>query len=239
MDTNTLPVISALWLGVLTSISPCPLASNIAAVSYISRNMHKTSVVCITGTAYTLGRSAAYCVLAMLISFSLVTVPLTAHYLQVYMPKVLGPLLIVIGLVMMGVVRFSLPGVSLSQVHTKRLVGNGAPGALLLGALFALSFCPVSAAFFFGSLMPLAVRTESPFLLPVFYGIGTGLPVLCFAIAVALGVRNFSRIFQWFTVADRWLRNTTGIVLIVIGIYFILEHIFYVQPFAFIRELVL
>jgi cytochrome c biogenesis protein CcdA len=229
MDSQTLPVITALWLGILTSVSPCPLASNIAAVSFISRDIKKKSTVVWAGVSYVFGRMLCYAVLGACISASLVNVPLVSYYLQMYMPKVIGPLLVLTGVVLLDLIALPFSSFVISQDTARRLQSRGAPGALLLGILFALAFCPVSAALFFGSLIPLAVSSKSPLLFPFVYGLGTGLPVIVFAVAIVFGVHWVSGLFKKVAAAERFVRITTGIVLILIGLYYIAKFIFYVD----------
>jgi len=229
MDTTSIPLLSALWLGILTSVNPCPLASNIAAVSFIMKKIDRTGAVFASGILYTLGRTAGYAVLGMLITSSLLSIPETARFLQKYMNQILGPVLIVTGLFLLGLFKFSFSGFSFSGKITGRLNTMGVIGAFPLGVLFALSFCPSSAALFFGSLIPLSLNNNAPLLFPSVYGIGTGLPVLVFAAIIAFGVKNISALFRRVTAAEYWTRKITGAIFIVIGIYYSLLHIFHIQ----------
>ena len=158
---------SALWLGVLTSISPCPLATNIAAISYIGRRVGSARSIFLTGLLYTLGRTLAYLGLAIVLVASVLSVPQIAMFLQKYMHLVLGPILIVVGMFLMGLIELSLGGKGMSESLQKRVDAMGAWGALLLGIIFALTFCPTSAALFFGSLIPLSLKMNSSFVLPL------------------------------------------------------------------------
>lgn len=212
---------SALWLGILTSISPCPLASNVAAISFLSKKIAHPALVFISGLAYTLGRMVSYAVLGWIVINSLLSIPQVAQFLQKYMGKALGPLLILTGLILLEVITIRLPGVSLSQKHHNKLAESGAGGAFLLGFIFALAFCPISAALFFGSLIPLAVNSKSGIVLPFIYGIGTGLPVLVFAVAIALGVTSLSHWFHRITRLEYYTRKITGAVFIIVGLYYI------------------
>jgi len=211
---------SALWLGILTSISPCPLATNVAAVSFLSKKIAHPALVFISGLAYTFGRMIAYAALGWIIISSFLSVPQVAQFLQKYMVKALGPLLIITGLFLLKVVTLKLPGISLSQKHHNKLVESGAPGAFLLGLVFALAFCPVSAALFFGSLIPLALNSKAGTFLPFIYGIGTGLPVLAFAVAIALGATSMSHWFNKITKLEFYTRRITGVIFILIGFYY-------------------
>jgi cytochrome c-type biogenesis protein len=210
----------ALWLGILTSISPCPLASNVAAISFLSKKITHPALVFISGLAYTLGRMASYAALGWIIINSLLSVPQVAQFLQKYMGKALGPLLIVTGFILLEVITIRLPGLSLSQKHHNKLAESGAPGAFLLGFIFALAFCPVSAALFFGSLIPLAINSKSGIVLPFIYGVGTGLPVLAFAVAMALSVTSLSHWFHRIARIEYYTRKITGAVFILVGLYY-------------------
>jgi cytochrome c biogenesis protein CcdA len=221
MDEGFAGILTALWLGVLTSISPCPLASNIAAVSFLSKKIAHPAAVCISGLAYTLGRMAAYAAVGWAIIHSLVGMPQTAMFLQNHMGKILGPVLIAAGLILLEVIVLRLPGFSLSQKHHNKLAESGAPGAFALGLIFALAFCPISAALFFGSLIPLALSHPGGTLLTVLYGIGTGLPVLAFALAIAFGVRTLSHWFHKLTAIELYTRRITGVIFIAAGIYYV------------------
>ena len=220
MDGVLAGFVSALWLGILTSISPCPLASNVAAVSFLSKKIAHPGLVFISGLAYTLGRMVSYTILGWVIISSLLSVPQVAQFLQKYMGKALGPLLIVTGLLLLEIITIRLPGISLSEKHHNRLVESGAPGAFALGLIFALAFCPISAALFFGSLIPLALNSKVGTLLPFIYGIGTGLPVFLFAVAIALGITSLSRWFQKIRKLEYYTRRITGIIFIIVGLYY-------------------
>ena len=215
-----LGLMTALWLGILTSISPCPLASNVAAVSFLSKKIAHPALVLISGLVYTLGRMVAYAVLGWIIVNSLLSVPQVAQFLQKYMGKALGPLLIVTGLILLEIITIRLPGLSLSQKYHNKLAESGALGAFLLGFIFALVFCPISAALFFGSLIPLAINSKSGIVLPFIYGIGTGLPVLVFAVAIAFGMTSLSRWFHRITRIEYYTRKITGAVFIFVGLYY-------------------
>jgi len=232
MELTAIPVIGALWLGILTSVSPCPLAANIAAVSFIVKGGTRTPAVLAAGIAYTLGRSLAYMSLGWVISASLLNLPAMSYFLQTQMPKVLGPVLVITGLLLLGVFSLAMPGLMVSQEGAEKLRKAGVPGALVMGVLFALAFCPVSAAFFFGSLIPLAVSQASTIVLPLIYGVGTGLPVLLFALVIVFGISTVSRVFQAVSKTEVWVRRATAVVMIGVGIHLSLLHIFNVNMFA-------
>jgi len=217
---------SAIWLGILTSVSPCPLATNIAAVSFISRRITQRNTVFLSGILYTLGRSLTYIVLGILIVKTLINVPILSDFLQRYVNKILGIVLILVGMVLLDLLRIPLPIPSISENVAKKLAEKGTFGSLPLGILFALAFCPVSAALFFGGLIPIAVKAKSGIGLPLIYGIGTGLPVLLFAFLVAAGTGYINNLYHRITRIEFYTKKVTGITFILIGVYYALAYIF-------------
>lgn len=217
---------SALWLGLLTSISPCPLATNIAAISYIGRDLERPALVLRAGLLYTAGRTLAYLLLGYALVSSLLSAPVLSLWLQDHMNQVLGPVLIVAGMFLLELLRVGMPGGGLSAFVQRGADRWGHAGAFLVGLLFALSFCPVSAALFFGSLVPLALRAGSGLALPAVYGVGTAVPVVGFSLLLALGAQPVGRAFGVVGRVEPWLRRLTGALFIAIGVYFTLRHVF-------------
>lgn len=227
MDSGLLAVGSALWLGILTSISPCPLSTNLAAVSYVGRRVGNGRAVLFSGVLYTAGRGFVYVVLGALSVLSLMSMVSVSSFLQGTFPRLLGPLLIALGLLLFGVFEFKLPSAGVSEKLQKRVDRAGVWGAGILGLIFALAFCPVSAGLFFGGLVPLAVERNSPLVLPLVYGLGTALPVLVFAALLAIGAGWLGRALDRVQVFEVWARRVTAIVFIVIGIYETLHSTLY------------
>jgi cytochrome c biogenesis protein CcdA len=221
MEGVLISSISALWLGIMTSISPCPLATNVAAISFLSKKITHPFLVLFSGIAYTLGRMATYAILGFILINSILSIPQVAQFLHKYMVIALGPILIIAGLILLGVIKINFPGLFLSQKHHNKLVEAGAPGAFLLGVLFALAFCPISAALFFGSLIPLALQSKFGAMLPFVYGIGTGLPVLVFTILIAAGITSLSHWFNKLTKLEYYMRIVTGVVFVLVGLYYL------------------
>jgi len=226
MSGLALAALSALWFGILTSVSPCPLATNITAISFVGRRTGSPRGVLLSGLLYTIGRALVYTAIGVLLVMSLLSAPTVSLTLQTWMNKLLGPILILVGMVMLGLLRISFRGRGMSQRLQQRVERWGLMGALGLGALFALSFCPVSATLFFGSLLPLAVKHGSGVLLPFIYGIGTAIPVVIFAIVLAFGARWLGKLFERVTQVERWMRTVTGVVFIGVGIYMSLVHVY-------------
>jgi cytochrome c-type biogenesis protein len=223
---------SALWFGILMAISPCPMAGNVVAISYLGKRLGSPRQVLLGGVLYTAGRTIAYVALAVLILAGLQSIPRVSAFLQGYMNKALGPILIVVGLFLLELIKLGGGGPGVGDRLGRKVERWGLAGALALGVIFALSFCPISAALFFGSLISLAVKYDSRVLLPAAFGVGTGLPVFVFAVIIGLGVGSLGAAFRKVQTFERWARRVTGVVFIAVGVYYCLYFIFEVRPFG-------
>jgi cytochrome c biogenesis protein CcdA len=220
MDAALAVSATAFWLGLLTSVSPCPLAANIAAMSYVGREVGSRRRTLLAGMLYTLGRALAYAALAALLVGGLLSIPDVALFLQAHMNRILGPLLVLVGVVLLEWIPIPGFGSGLYDRAGGRLVKAGLLGALPLGAVLALAFCPVSAGLFFGGLIPLALDHRSSVWLPAVYGLGTGLPVVVFAVLVSAGVAWAGAAFHRLQTVEIWARRVTAVVVIAVGLYY-------------------
>lgn len=247
MVTYLLYVLAALYLGVLTSISPCPLATNIAAISYIGRNVENPRLVIHAGLLYTLGRCLCYLLLASLLAGTAMSIPAVSLFLQKYMHLILGPIFLLLGMFLMGLITMNTGGTMVGERMQKLVDRMGVWGALLLGFLFAISFCPTSAAWFFG-LLTLTMGSEAgaitavmekvgislpaesiaggTFILPLIYGIGTALPVIVVAALLAYSAKSLGKTYNVLSKVEWWARMGTGVFFIVIGFAFCLVYVF-------------
>ena len=217
MNDMLLALATAAWLGFLCAISPCPLAANIAAISFVSRKVGKVAVVLSAGLLYTLGRTLTYAVLGMLLVSGLTAAPELSHVLQKYMNLLMGPLLIVVAMILLNLLNLRLPsGSGLGDVMRKKAEQLGVLGAFGLGVIFALSFCPTSAALFFGSLLPLAIKMESGLVLPGVFGIATGLPVLVFAFLLAFSANHVAKAYNKIAQFEVWAQRLTGVIFLLV-----------------------
>lgn len=217
----------ALWLGILTAISPCPLATNVAALSYLAKHVSNPKRVLWGGIAYTLGRIFSYVVLAAILISGLLATPTVSFFLQKHMNELMGPLFVLTGTALLGLL--PLPSFDLGGGEKLQKIGtSGVMGSFVMGAGFALAFCPVSAALFFMGLIPLALKESSRLLLPSIYGFGTALPVAILAVAVAFGVKKAAGTFNRMTAVEKWMRLATGWLFVGLGIYFTVVHLFLV-----------
>ena len=211
---------AALWLGILTSISPCPLATNIAAISYVGNKVGRPKAVLLSGVLYILGRSLAYCVVALLVVGGLTSVPSIANYLQDNMNKWLGPLLLIAGLLLLEIIPLPFSGAGVSEKLQQKVDRLGVGGAALMGIVFALAFCPVSAALFFGSLIPLALKHQSAIVMPSLYGVGAALPVALFALIIAFSANRLGAAFNILSKMEIWARRATAVIIVSVGGYY-------------------
>ena len=220
IDNYNIPVLSAFLLGVLTSISPCPLATNITAVAYISKDIKTPKHTILCGLSYTLGRGISYTLLATVIYFWFSSFEVSRIF-QGWGDKVLGPALILIGLVMFGAVTINLGNNSQTIERMKFwLADKGHLGSVGLGMLFAFAFCPYSGALFFGILIPLVLDSRGGLVLPPLFAVGTALPVLVFAVLIAFSMQAIGKAFQAVQIMEKWLRYGVASVFVLAGIYY-------------------
>ena len=217
-------LLAAFLLGVLTSISPCPLATNIAAIAYISRDLTNPRHTPFNGLAYTLGRIVAYSVVgAAILVIGMNVIDLSLGLQRIH-GAILGILLIGAGLIMLGITHLSFTFGSghITERVSQRAAQYGSFGAFIIGILFALAFCPYSAVLFFSGLIPLGLATDAGLILPVFYGFGTGLPVLIFSLLFFLGVQELNKHVQQISKVERVLSKAIGVLFVVTGLYYLL-----------------
>lgn len=219
IDNYNLSILTAFLLGILTSISPCPLATNITAVAFISKDIKTTKHTILSGLFYTLGRSISYTLLATLIYFGLSSFKVSKIF-QGWGDKALGPVLIIIGLIMFNVIKINLKTGDKTERIKLWLSDKGYLGSFALGMLFAFAFCPYSGVLFFGVLIPLILKSASGLLLPSIFALGTGLPVIIFSFLIAYSMKTVSRDFQSVQKVEKWLRYGVAGVFILTGFYY-------------------
>ena len=222
LDNATAPVLIAFLLGILTAISPCPLATNIASIGYISRNIENRRLIFLKGVLYTFGRIFAYTALGIIL-ISILEEGASIFGIQKYVSKwgelLVGPVLLAIGLFMIWGNRLNLPKIGFNS-SGEFYVKKGGWGAFLLGILFALAFCPSSGVLYFGMLIPLSVSSAGGWMLPVIYALATALPVLIIAWILAYSVNNISNFYGRMQLIQKWLNLIVGILFIGVGIYY-------------------
>lgn len=223
MGTSGFPIVAAFFIGLMTAISPCPLTTNITAIAYVSKNIKDSKHTLIVGFLYTLGRMFTYVALASLIVWFGLQAQVISLFLQKYGGKILGPLLLVVGIVMLDVLKlkFFKPSGRLNKLKEK-LAKKGFLGSFLLGAIFALAFCPFSAVLFFGMLIPLALRVGDGLIVPAVFAFATGLPVIVFSIILVKSVSKLGGIMNKIQIFELWMRRIVASIFIVIGLYYIL-----------------
>ncbi len=220
------PILAAFLVGLLASIGPCPLASNIAAVSYTARQFADRRAVIVTGLLYTLGRAMAYGLVGLAVLAAGEQISQLAGGLQDVGDVALGPVLIVAGLVLLDVIPLNLGGGSawLARLQ-ERVAGWKGIGAFLLGFMLALAFCPYSAAIYFGILIPMAFGAIEGFALPFVFGIGTGLPVLVLGVPLALGVQRAAAGLNALAQTENVVRKLAALIFIGVGLYSLWRYV--------------
>lgn len=217
-QNRELPLLAALALGLLTAIAPCPLATNITATAFIAKTIDSKKKVVLSGLLYTLGRMLSYTLVASVIYFGASKFQI-AKLFQGNGEKYIGIVLVVLGLIMLDVISFNfIKGGTLTDTLSDRFKTKGLLGSFLLGALFALAFCPYSGALFFGMLVPMTL--QSGLALPMAFSIGTGLPVILFAFVIAFSIQKLSLYFNAITKVEKVMRLVAGIVFILTGLYY-------------------
>ncbi|MDX9759063.1 MAG: aromatic aminobenezylarsenical efflux permease ArsG family transporter [Bacteroidota bacterium] len=221
LDSTDVPVLTALILGLMTAISPCPLATNITAIGYISRELENRRAVFINGMLYTLGRVISYTALGVAIFLGAETFDVSRLF-QGWGEKLLGPLLVLIGVFMLDFIplRFGILDRLTSSAGEKS--GRGAWGALLLGMIFALAFCPYSGVLYFVMLIPMSVASADGLYLPAVFAVATGLPVIIAAWLIAFTVSGVGTFYKRLRSFERWFRRVVGVLFILTGIYLIM-----------------
>ncbi len=221
LENNNLPILSAFILGLMTAISPCPLATNITAIGFISRDIQSQRKVFINGLIYTLGRVITYTGLAFVLYFSASKFKISGFFQQ-YGEKFLGPLLIIISLFMLGVIKINFPGFGKLSEKMQQKEKTSRWDVLLIGILFALAFCPYSGVLYFGMLIPMTISSASGLYLPIFFAIATGLPVILFAWVIAYTVSGIGSIYNKLKTFELWFRRIIAVLFLIVGIYYVI-----------------
>jgi len=231
IDNYNIPLLTAFLLGVLTSISPCPLAANITAIAYISKEIKTIKNTLLNGLFYTLGRGISYTLLATLIYFGLSSFQIS-NIFQGWGDKILEPILIIIGIIMFNIIKINF-GTNNKKIEKLKewLSTKGYIGSLLLGILFALAFCPYSGVLFFGALIPLVLKSPENLLLPPLFALGTGLPVIIFSFLIAFSMQKVSKAFHIAQKIEKIMRYAVASIFLITGIYYLQYLIKYLINF--------
>ena len=220
LDNSSIPWLTALLLGLMTAISPCPLATNITAIGFISKDLENRNRVFFNGLFYTLGRAFSYTIIPIIIYLGADQFKLSGFF-QRYGEKIIGPLLLLIGIFMLDIIRINFPGINRLTEKMEKRKSWRFIDAVLLGIVFALAFCPYSGVLYFGMLVPLTVSSSSGLYLPVVFAIATGIPVIIFAWILAYTVSGVGSLYNKIKIFELWFRRVIAIVFIIVGLYYI------------------
>ncbi|SNR37459.1 Cytochrome c biogenesis protein CcdA [Lutibacter agarilyticus] len=222
LENYNIPILSAFVLGLMTAISPCPLATNITATAFISKNISSKKKVFLSGIMYSLGRAFSYTLIGLILYFGVSKFHI-AKFFQQNGEKYLGPLLIVIGLIMLNVIKLNFLGKSnFTEKLSHKFSDKGILGSFVIGAIFALAFCPYSGALYFGMLIPMTISSVEGLYLPIVFAVGTGLPVLLFTYLLAFATGSIGLFYNKIKTIEKWMRMVAGIVFILTGMYYVL-----------------
>ncbi|MBT3423582.1 MAG: sulfite exporter TauE/SafE family protein [Bacteroidetes bacterium] len=224
-SSANLPLLSAFLLGIMTAISPCPLATNITAIAFISKDLENKNRVFISGLIYTLGRAIAYTSLGLLFFFGASQFELGGFF-QSNGEKFLGPLLIIIGILMLDIIRINFPGFSKLTKKYEEKGTNSYWSVLFIGILFALAFCPYSGVLFFGMLIPITITSAKGLYLPIVFAIATGLPVIIISYLLAYTISGIGNFYNKVKLFEKWFRRVVAVLFIGVGIYYMVLFFF-------------
>lgn len=220
-QNSEIPLLAAFALGLLTAISPCPLATNITATAYIAKTITSRKMVLLSGLLYTFGRMFSYTILAAFIYYGASSFKI-ARVFQGNGEKFVGPVMIIIGLIMLGAIRLDfLSKGNLTSRFSEKFKDKGHLGSFLLGMLFALAFCPYSGALFFAVLIPMTLSASAGLGLPVLFSVGTGLPVIFFAFIIAFTIEKLGRYFRMIQKTEKVMRAVAGTTFLLTGVYYL------------------
>lgn len=219
LDNSQYTFITAFILGLMTAISPCPLATNISAIGFIGRDIENRKKVFFNGIIYTLGRALSYTILAVIIFLGASKFNISMLF-QGWGEKLLGPVLIIIGLFMLDVLKINFPSLSKWSEKIGEKSKRSYWSTFLLGVVFALAFCPYSGVLYFAMLIPITVSSASGLYLPVIFAIATGLPVILFAWLLAFAVGNVGKLYNQIKTFEIWFRRIVAVVFIIVGVYY-------------------
>ena len=220
-ENSNVPVFSAFILGLLTAISPCPMATNITAIGYIGKDLEIKRKVFYNGLIYTFGRALSYSVLAILLFIGADQFKISSFF-QLYGERILGPVLIVVGVFMLGIVKINFPGLNFLTNRLEEKNRWNFWNVLLLGIVFALAFCPYSGVLYFGMLIPMSIGSAKGLILPVIYAIATGIPVLIIAWLLAYTISGVGRFYNVLKRLELWMRRVIAVLFIAVGLYYVI-----------------
>ncbi len=221
LENSQFPIFTAFILGLMTAISPCPLATNITAIGFLSKDLESKKKVFIKGLIYTLGRGITYVGIGLIFYLGADKFQITG-FIQEWGERILGPLLIIIGFFMLGILKINIPGIGNLTQKMENKSNSGFWGVLILGIVFALAFCPYSGVLYFGMLIPMTIGSAGGLYLPLVFAIGTGLPVIIFAWLIAFSIGSIGKVYNKLKVFEYWFRRIVAIVFIIVGIYTII-----------------
>lgn len=230
VETTRAPILIAALLGIISSISPCPLATNISAIGFISKDIQDRRRVIVNGVSYLIGHTLSYTLLGIVLVFLLEQGAAVFRFqraISIYGELLIGPFMIIVGLLMLGVLRINLPfSGDIGSKMEKRGQKRNWQASFLLGVVFALAFCPTNGAIFFGGLVPLALSSSQGYLLPLIFALATSIPVIIFAWIITFSISKLAAYYKKVKTFELWARRFAATIFIGVGLYFFIEVLF-------------
>lgn len=220
LENTQVPLYSAFILGLMMAISPCPLAMNITAIGFIGRDLENKHRVFFNGLVYTLGHAISYTAIGLLFYLGTSQFKLSSLF-QNWGERLMGPLLLIIGLIMLDVFKINIPGSGWIKQKMEKRDNSGYSGALLLGIAFSLAFCPYSGVLYFGMLIPMTISSVSGLYLPVIFAVATCLPVIFFSWLIAFSLGSLGKFYNRLKIFEIWVRRIVAIIFIAVGMYYL------------------
>jgi cytochrome c biogenesis protein CcdA len=217
-DQLPLPVFTVLLFGLVGALSPCQLTTNLSAIAYVSRRPGEGQIWS-EALGYTVGKMLVYTLLGGAVIILGFTLQQSAIPIVVITRKIVGPLMIVIGFGLMGLIRLRGSfGERLARWLRAQIPQKGVLGAFLLGTVFSFSFCPTLLWLFFGLMIPLALASTGGWTFPGLFALGTALPLLVFAGLLVSGTDLSSKLTDRLKRYHQNISKVSGGIFILAGV---------------------
>lgn len=220
--SNEFPILTAFIFGLLVALSPCTIAANITAITYITEGSKRKSIIS-RGLVYVLGRTIAYILLGVLLYFFVDGIAF-GQWLQLNFGKILGPLFIVLGLLLLDVIHLHFLADKCVNRFNMSSIKKKSWSPLLAGVLMAYAFCPYSGALYFGAMVPLMFTTSLSVYIPMAFALGSALPLIPIILVISGGLEKLSELKEKHSNVEKWIRRAIALLFIIAGCMFVYEY---------------
>ncbi|MFC0477384.1 sulfite exporter TauE/SafE family protein [Robertmurraya beringensis] len=175
-ETEGIPLLSALILGLVGALAPCQFTGNLGAITIYGNQSVQKGLAWREVLFFILGKIVVFALLGLIVWVVGNEAKSTLTMFFPWIRKSFGPLLIIIGFFMLGIVKFR-KSLTLGSIPNK-FMKKGKIGAFLMGVSFTLGFCPTMFVLFFITLMPIALAVPYGPVLPAIFAVGTSIPLI-------------------------------------------------------------